>query len=339
MTPLYKITFLMSLMVGTLITISSNSWLGMWMGLEINLLSIIPLMISKTNPRSSEAALKYFITQALASIVLLTSILMINSQSWINSSLNIISTPDMLMTMSLLMKTGAAPLHFWFPEVITGASWNNALILLTWQKIAPMILLMNSKLPMMMTISILMSVIIGSIMGLNQTSLRKIMAFSSINHMGWMLAIMLFAEKIWLLYFTIYSVMNVLMIRMFSLYKMSQMSQIPMIMQFNPYLKIIFMMNFLSLGGTPPFIGFLPKWMVVQSLINNQAYLMSLIIILMALITLYYYLRIAMTSFLFSNPPVTINFKLNKPEEKAFLTINTLVLMSLITYTMTFSLN
>nr|YP_009732536.1 NADH dehydrogenase subunit 2 [Trachys auricollis]QHS71072.1 NADH dehydrogenase subunit 2 [Trachys auricollis] len=325
-------------MAGTLITISSNSWLGMWMGLEINLLSIIPLMTDSNNPRASESSLKYFITQALASIIVLTSIMMMNTQTWMNNNLASIDTPDMLMVTSLLLKTGAAPFHFWFPEVVEGSTWINALILLTWQKIAPMMMLMYNKLPILMAMAIMASITVGSIMGLNQTSLRKILSFSSINHIGWMLAIVLFAEKIWILYFTTYLAMNSMLIWLFSLLKTSHLNQLLTNIQTNPSLKAFFMMNFLSLGGTPPFVGFLPKWLTIQSLVANQMYMMSFLLIIAALITLYYYLRIALSTMIFSAPLTSMINKMSNLKKKNLIMMNSFILTSLILYIATFSM-
>nr|ARH54715.1 NADH dehydrogenase subunit 2 [Trachys troglodytiformis] len=338
MSNLYKITFTITMVSGTLITISSNSWLGMWMGLEINLLSIIPLMNNSNNPRASEASLKYFTTQALASTALLASVLIINSQIWINSNLDTTSMPEMLMVSSILMKTGAAPFHFWFPEVIEGCSWINTLILMTWQKIAPMTMLMYTNSSMLLVIAIIASVIVGSMMGLNQTSLRKILSYSSINHIGWMLSAILVAETVWIMYFTIYSLMNSMMIWMFYYWNSSHVNQLTMMSSFNPMLKSIFMLNFLSLGGTPPFIGFLPKWMVIQSLVMNQMYTTSLMLILTALITLYYYLRIALNNFVFNNPAIKPSMVEKPLKKKNFLTMNVFFLSNLIMYLGLFNL-
>nr|AWN56263.1 NADH dehydrogenase subunit 2 [Glena unipennaria] len=187
-------------------TISSYSWFSMWMGLEINLLSITPLLTTSKDKFSSEATLKYFMTQVLASMILLFSIMMIlnfDEQTPNNQNLFFM----LPMYTSIFIKMGAAPFHFWFPEVMEGLSWNNCLIMMTWQKIAPMIILINNlNLSTMIIIIVIISSSISSILGLNQISMRKILAYSSINHIAWMITSMLSMKLIWLIYFCIYSI-------------------------------------------------------------------------------------------------------------------------------------
>nr|QCG69869.1 NADH dehydrogenase subunit 2 [Cyllorhynchites ursulus] len=296
MNKFYKIMFLQTLLIGTLIAISSYSWLMMWIGLEINLLSMIPLMKTSKNLFPSEAALKYFITQALASSILLFSIIIsLNFNEHTQSYMNFYSI--MIMNSSLLTKMGAAPFHFWFPEVMEGLSWMNSMMMLTWQKIAPFILIMyNSKMTMFIACIIIASSIIGGIMGLNQTSIRKILAFSSINHIGWMLSSLLNSQMIWLIYFIIYSLINLNLIFIFHKFNSYSISQLFNSVNKNKLIKFFFIINFLSLGGLPPFLGFLPKWLTINNLISNNFMFMSLTLIISTLITLFFYLRLTFSS-------------------------------------------
>nr|QQQ88036.1 NADH dehydrogenase subunit 2 [Silba sp. LW-2021] len=292
-----KIMFLLILMMGTMITVSANSWLGAWMGLEINLLSFIPLMSDNNNLMSTEASLKYFLTQALASAVLLFSIILLYMDK--KFSYNFSSLPQLMILSSLLMKSGAAPFHFWFPNVMEGLSWNNALILMTWQKIAPLMLISyivdNS---MIILLSILLSVIIGSLGGLNQTSLRKLMAYSSINHLGWMLSAMYASESLWLSYFFFYSFLSFNLIFMFNIFKMYHINQMFSLFFKSKIMKFSLFLNLLSLGGLPPFLGFLPKWLVIQSLTINSQLLLMTLLTMMTLITLFFYLRLCFAAFM-----------------------------------------
>nr|ALO76795.1 NADH deshydrogenase subunit 2 [Loberonotha olivascens] len=309
---LYKILFFNSMIMGTLMAISSYSWLSMWMGLEINLLSIIPLLSSTKNIYPSESALKYFITQALASIILLFSIILsLNMYEYIPT--NPSNFLMMMMNSALLTKMGAAPFHFWFPEVMEGLNWMNCLIMLTWQKIAPMILLMyNTKMILFLSIIIIVSSLVSGTMGLNQTSLRKILAYSSINHIGWMIASMFTFQTIWILYFIIYSVISINIIIIFSTLNIFFLKQLFSSMNNNKLVKILFIMNFLSLGGLPPFLGFLPKWLTVNFLIANNFMFLSFILIVSTLITLYFYLRITFSTLMInSNETLILTQKYN----------------------------
>nr|AYW52168.1 NADH dehydrogenase subunit 2 [Anthicidae sp. 1 ACP-2013] len=328
---MYKIVFFNSMVMGTIISISSYSWMGMWMGLEINLLSIIPLLSSPKNMYSSESSLKYFITQALASLILLFSIIMM--LMWTESvTPQMDSSMLMMMNSALMTKLGAAPFHFWFTEVMEGLSWMNCSILLTWQKIAPMILIMNNKMMLSFIIPIIiLSLTISSIMSLNQVSLRKIMAFSSINHMAWMLAAMSSSFQTWTIYLMVYMIITLNLTYMFNLNKTFYINQLMNFLNQNKTLKFSVMINFLSLGGLPPFLGFLPKWLTINSLAQNNMFTISVILIMLTLIMLFVYIRLLTSSMIIQHSEMkSNNSQINK---FTFLLINFLTLSSLITCT------
>nr|YP_009266350.1 NADH dehydrogenase subunit 2 [Abax parallelepipedus]ANJ70278.1 NADH dehydrogenase subunit 2 [Abax parallelepipedus]QEI26018.1 NADH dehydrogenase subunit 2 [Abax parallelepipedus] len=333
----YKLIFIMTLFMGTMISISSYTWLGTWMGLEINLLSFIPLLKSKNNSYSTESSIKYFLVQALASTIFLFSILMIMMTSnLISDMMNINMFLMMMINSSLLLKMGAAPLHFWFPEIIEGMNWINSLILMTWQKIAPMMLLSYTiKYSNYIIIIIMLSTFVGSIGGLNQTSLRKIMAYSSINHLGWMLSSFLNSDMIWLFYFLMYTFISMTLILILNSFKIFYLKQMYAFMNKNLLVKFSLMLNLLSLGGLPPFLGFLPKWIVIQYLSNNYMYLL-LFMIMMTLITLFFYLRIAYSSLILSHNELNFNILMNMNLKMnslmlflSFISINGLILCTI----------
>nr|ARH54585.1 NADH dehydrogenase subunit 2 [Pogonus iridipennis] len=330
--------FMMTLFMGTMISVSSYTWLGTWMGLEINLLSFIPLLKEKNNPYSSESSIKYFLIQAIASTIFLIAILMIMMMNnMISETLNINVFLMLMINSSLMLKMGAAPFHFWFPEIIEGMSWTNTLILMTWQKIAPMMLLSYTiKISNYIIFIIVLSTIIGSIGGLNQTSLRKIMAYSSINHLGWMLSSFLINDMLWMIYFMLYSFTSLTFIYMMNKFKIYHLKQMYSFMNKNLIIKFMLMMNLLSLGGLPPFLGFLPKWMIIQYLSYNYMYL-TLIMIMMTLITLFFYLRIAYTSLILSHNELNFNILMNNYVKfdlfmilMSFISINGLILCTLL---------
>nr|YP_009228282.1 NADH dehydrogenase subunit 2 [Epicauta chinensis]AKL79031.1 NADH dehydrogenase subunit 2 [Epicauta chinensis] len=336
MVKLYKIMFFNSMILGTIIAISSFSWLGMWMGLEINLLSIIPLMNSSKNMLSSEASMKYFITQTMASLVLMLSItLMMIVNEFITPMMNIPLTT--LLNSALLTKLGAAPFHFWFPEVMEGLNWFNCSILLTLQKIAPMALIMNNHLMInFIVIIILISLMVSTIMSMNQMSLRKIMAFSSINHIAWMMSAMISSFSIWLIYLTIYIFITLNITYALNYSKINLISQIPSVLNSHKMMKFSLMANFMSLGGLPPFLGFMPKWLTINWMIIHNFTLLALILIIATLIMLFVYIRIMTSALLIShNETKKINLKMNKFLALSF---NFLAIVSLASCTLIFSL-
>nr|AND96538.1 NADH deshydrogenase subunit 2 [Caccobius nigritulus] len=329
--------FTFTLITGTLISISSYSWMSMWLGLEINMLSIIPLMSNSKNPLASEAAMKYFITQALASTIFMASLIFMSfnfNYMIFNSNLNL------MFSSALFMKMGAAPFHFWFPEIMEGLSWFNSFIMLTWQKIAPMMLIsysnfMNLNYMMMIVIS---SSMISGIMGVNQTNMRKILAYSSINHISWMLTSMLFFETIWIYYFIIYSIISMNIIIILNKFNIFHMNQLFSSFNNYPLIKFFFMLNFLSLGGLPPFLGFMPKWLTIQILIKMEFFSLSLIIIVMTLITMFFYMRIILLGMMMNkNSNLTTKNSYMKQFNNIYL-VNFIILMSLLLITIFFNM-
>nr|YP_010737980.1 NADH dehydrogenase subunit 2 [Stenischia humilis]WEQ92390.1 NADH dehydrogenase subunit 2 [Stenischia humilis] len=295
-----KLMFIFLMITSTLICISSNSWLGAWIGLEMNLLSFIPLMNNNKNSLSNEASLKYFLTQALASILLLFLICI----NFIN--LNYFSMMFynkfylMLINSSLMLKIGAAPFHFWFPSVMENMNWLINLLLMTWQKINPFICIsycLNYKFIMWIS---LLSIIIGSLGGFNSTSIRKIMAFSSISHIGWLFMALLSSESNFWFYFLFYCMISISLILSFNKMKWFEMNQL-LSNSTSSFIKLSIFTVFLSMGGLPPFLGFLPKWVVIESMINLNMYMFMMIMIMMTLITLYFYLRMAFSSIIMNN--------------------------------------
>nr|AVN68024.1 NADH dehydrogenase subunit 2 [Balta sp. Cairns, Australia] len=320
--------FYMTLVGGILLAISSNSWVGAWMGLEINLLSFIPIMMNSENVFTSEASMKYFLIQALASSILLFAIMLLTIMEKYQMT-NKLSNNNLMM-IPLLLKSGVAPLHWWFPSVMEGMNWVNCLILMTMQKITPMILMSTIMFPKtQIMFIIMMSVLIGSLGGLNQTSLRKMLTYSSINHMGWLLAAMLTSNNLWMIYFTIYVMMISTMILIININKISFINQTFM-MNYNPILKILFFINLLSLGGLPPFLGFLSKWIIIQHMVNNNLMVIMTPMIIFSLITLFYYLRMTYSAFLMIYMKTSWNLF---PSNKNFIINSMLISMSTMGFT------
>nr|YP_010947538.1 NADH dehydrogenase subunit 2 [Kentrochrysalis sieversi]WGO76528.1 NADH dehydrogenase subunit 2 [Kentrochrysalis sieversi] len=291
-----KMFFLFILIFSTMISISSNSWFGCWVGLEINLMSFIPLISNSNNLLSSEASLKYFLTQSIASMNFLFSILI---KMILMNNFEMNNFISIMINSSLLMKMGSAPFHFWFPNISEGLSWFNNFILMIWQKITPLILFSYYINLNFSYFIIIMNVMIGAIGGLNQTSLRKLMAFSSINNLGWMIFSIMISENLWIFYFIMYSFLISIMFFLFYILNMFFINQL-FINNMNFMIKMNLLINFLSLGGLPPFIGFLPKWIIINSLMMNNFYLLTFIMVMSSLITIYFYIRIIYSSFMFN---------------------------------------
>nr|YP_010827547.1 NADH dehydrogenase subunit 2 [Callibia diana]WFD61143.1 NADH dehydrogenase subunit 2 [Callibia diana] len=300
-----KILFLLTLISGVLISLCANSWLGAWMGLEINLLSFIPLLTSKNNTFSTEASLKYFLIQVMASSAFLFLILL-KMNLYEMSYLMKYNLWNNFMILPLLMKIASSPFHWWLPSIIEGLSWFNCFIMLSIQKIAPMILisylLISSN---FIQIIIMLSAIVGAIGGFNQISLRKIMAFSSINHIGWMLMAMTIGSNLWLNYFQIYTINIIVIFGLLANSNTSFISQTFYFMNNEKLIKILVFISILSLGGLPPLLGFFPKWVMIEAMMQNSLILTAFILVMSSLLTLFYYMRIMYSTLLISSTEST----------------------------------
>nr|AVN67837.1 NADH dehydrogenase subunit 2 [Ergaula capucina] len=322
---------LLTLVSGMLISISSNSWLGVWMGLEINLLSFIPLMNNVKNTFTTEASLKYFLVQAIASLVMIFIIIYKAIISSMIIFMNINNLLTSFISIPLMFKGGAAPLHWWFPSVMEGLDWMNCLIMMTIQKISPLVLSSYVlKFNLLASTFILMSVVVGAIGGFNQTSTRKIMTYSSINHMGWMLSAILLGMNLWSIYFSIYLILTSSVMMFLSKFQMSFVNQ-SMLMNLKSETKLNFFMVLLSLGGLPPFLGFLPKWIIIQLMIANNLITIVVLMVISSLITLFYYLRICYSTFLIYHHKIKWFNWLHKTNPKVLSTsISTISLLGLV---------
>lgn len=273
----------------------------MWIGLEINILSIIPLINNIKNSYSSEASIKYFIVQAISSSILILTIILIIKSIIFSFYINI--TLNLILNSSILTKMGAAPFHFWFPEIIEGLNWINCFIIITWQKIAPMILLRYRIFNIQfLIIIIIFRIIIGGIIGLTQTNLRKILTYSSINHIRWIIRSILLIESIWFYYLVVYSLILSNLILILNKFNIFHIKQFFFLCRKNSLNLYLYSINFLSIGGLPPFIGFFPKWLIIQNIINENFIFLAYLIIILTLITLFYYIRI-----IFSTLTLNIN--------------------------------
>nr|YP_010471339.1 NADH dehydrogenase subunit 2 [Illeis koebelei]UHJ19216.1 NADH dehydrogenase subunit 2 [Illeis koebelei]UVF63297.1 NADH dehydrogenase subunit 2 [Illeis koebelei] len=305
---LMKMMFSVILMMGTLISISAYSWINIWIGLEINLMAFLPLINADNMKQSSEVSMKYFLVQVSGSMFILFSFIL----SLINlGSINeLISMSQLIFNSAIFLKMGAAPFHFWYPEIVEGLSWMNILILMTWQKIAPMILVMyNFQMNIYFCMIILISMTVSGIKSWNQTSIKKIMALSSINHIGWMTSTMFLNQSLWMFYFLIYLLISVTLILMFNKYNTSNMKDLFMLMNNNKTTKLFFFLNLISLGGIPPFLGFLPKWMILNNLIMNNMTLLALMMVMLTLLSLFIYLRMMMQSLIIKSYNKKMYFK------------------------------
>nr|YP_009414364.1 NADH dehydrogenase subunit 2 [Peromyscus melanophrys]ASN66876.1 NADH dehydrogenase subunit 2 [Peromyscus mexicanus] len=306
MNPITLLIIYFTIFSGPMVTMMSTNLFLMWIGLEMNLLAIIPMMMKNTNPRSTEAATKYFLTQATASMIFLLSIIMNYKQlgMWTlqPQTNNYIIT---LMFISLAMKMGMAPFHSWLPEVTQGIPIQTGMILLTWQKVAPMSILFQMyemTNPTILMLSATLSVLIGAWNGLNQTQTRKIMAYSSISHMGWMIAVLPFNPTLTMLNLMIYISLTVPMFMILKINSSTSINSMSLMWNKTPMMMPTISMILMSTGGLPPLTGFLPKWIIITELLKNNNTILAVLMAMMALINLFFYTRLIYSTTLTTFP-------------------------------------
>nr|ACO93855.1 NADH dehydrogenase subunit 2 [Garrulax taewanus] len=310
MAPQAKLIFTSSLLLGTTITISSNHWIMAWAGLEINTLAILPLISKSHHPRAIEAATKYFLTQAAASALVLFSSM---TNAWHTGQWDITQLTHpascLILTSAIAMKLGLAPFHFWFPEVLQGSPLITGLLLSTAMKFPPITLLFMTAPSLNQTLLVYMAILstaLGGWMGLNQTQIRKILAFSSISHLGWMVIIISYNPKLTLLNFYLYSLMTATVFLALNSIKTSKLSTLMTTWTKTPALSAMLLLVLLSLAGLPPLTGFLPKWLIIQELTKQDMAAAAIMVSILSLLSLFFYLRLAYCATI-TLPPHTTN--------------------------------
>nr|AFQ38230.1 NADH dehydrogenase subunit 2 [Dacnis lineata] len=333
MNPQANLIFIISLLLGTTITISSNHWVMAWAGLEINTLAILPLISKSHHPRAIEAATKYFLTQSAASALVLFSSM---TNAWQTGQWDITQlthpTSCLILTSAIAMKLGLVPFHFWFPEVLQGSPLTTGLLLSTIMKLPPITLLYMtspSLNPALLTALAILSAALGGWMGLNQTQIRKILAFSSISHLGWMAIIIMYNPKLTLLNFYLYATMTAAVFLTLNTTKVLKLSTLMTAWTKAPSLNAMLLLTLLSLAGLPPLTGFLPKWLIIQELTKQDMAPAATLISLLSLLSLFFYLRLAYCTTITLPPHTTNHMKLWRTGKPTNITIAILTTMSI----------
>nr|WNH17279.1 NADH dehydrogenase subunit 2 [Mulloidichthys flavolineatus] len=338
MAPALTALLLFALGLGTTITFASSHWLVAWMGLEVNTLAILPLMARHHHPRAVEATTKYFLIQVTGAALLLFATC---TSAWLTGEWEIKQTthvyPNTMAMIALTLKLGLAPMHIWLPEVLQGLDLSMGLLVSTWQKFAPMILLVQIA-PSDSNLLIIMGVISTLLAGwaaLNQTQIRKILAYSSIAHLGWMVVVLQFSVGLTLLTLLVYTIMTSSAFLIFSKNKTTTINSLGISWAETPAITALAPLILLSLGGLPPLTGFMTKWLILQELTKQGLSALATLTALSALLSLYFYLRLSYAMTLTMSPNNTTGtapWRLTSPKRTlptAVFTMGTLLLLPL----------
>ena len=308
--------------LGIMVLISSGDLLMLYLGIELLSLSLYILAgIKRGGQYSTEAGLKYFVLGALSSGIYLMGCALIytttgeirfeglNKLLWYGEVESIVLIGACFIMIALLFKLAAAPFHMWAPDVYEGAPTIITAFFAIVPKIAILSILIKllsgpfigilAELQPLILISVILSLIVGSIGALNQTKIKRLLAYSAIGHMGFMLLgivpLSLISLQATLIYIILYIIMSINSFTfVLSYYKGSSnyITQLSGLSRTQPVLAITFALCLLSIAGIPPLAGFLSKYLILLSAVDNGLYLISLIAVITSVISAFYYLRV-----------------------------------------------
>ena len=313
-------------LLGMMIMISSNSMLIMYLGLETLSLSLYALVaIDRNNVLSAESAMKYFILGAIASGCLLYGISWIygvtGSLNFNDISLNILNNPALnslplwfglsFLIVGIGFKFGAVPFHMWLPDVYQGARTPVTLFIATAPKFAALALflrflvdglgdLQKTWMTMIMVIAVL-SLLVGNFVAIAQKNIKRMLGYSTIAHVGFILLALLTGSKQGYSVATFYTLTYVLaasgafgMIILLSRrgYEAENLSDFKGLNSRSPWFALMMMFLMFSMAGVPPFVGFFAKLNVINVVIDSGFISLAVLMVLASVVGAFYYLRI-----------------------------------------------
>ena len=312
-------------MLGMMVMVSGQHFLTLYMGLELLSLCLYTLVaLDRDNPRASEAAMKYFVLGALASGMLLYGISMIYGAT---GSLNISAVSSALLNgvpnhsvlilglvfivAGLAFKLGAVPFQMWVPDVYEGAPTAITLLISSAPKFAAFALVIRILAQglyvlavdwqgMLMIMAVL-SIVIGNITAIAQTNLKRMLAYSTISHIGFLLFGLMSANfngyASAMFYVSVYVLMTLAAFGMILLlsrkgFEAEKLDDLKGLNQRSPWVAFLMLIVMFSMAGVPPTLGFYAKFTVLQAALQAGFVWLVVFAVLMAVIGAFYYLRI-----------------------------------------------
>lgn len=347
-------------LLGMMVMISASHFLSMYIGLELMSLSLYAMVaLQRDSAIATEAAMKYFILGALASGLLLYGMSMLYGAT---GTLDVaavseaikqgVSNPNLLVfglvfvVAGLAFKLGAVPFHMWVPDVYQGAPTAVAMLIGSAPKLAAfafvMRILVDGLQPMMihwagmLIILAVLSMAVGNISAIAQTNFKRMLAYSSIAHMGFFLLGVLSGGidgyGAAMFYIVVYALMSLGAFGMIMLlsregYEADTLDAFKGLNQRSPWLAFMMLLLMFSMAGVPPTAGFYAKFSVLEAIVNTGHIELAIIAVLFSLIGAYYYLRIVKLMYFDapeSHEPIRI-----RPDSGVLITFNGLAVLAL----------
>ncbi|WP_440924787.1 NADH-quinone oxidoreductase subunit NuoN [Candidatus Pelagibacter sp.] len=322
---IFKIEYpilILSSVLGMMIMISSNDLIVFYMGLELQSLALYVLAtFNRDQLKSSEAGLKYFVLSALSSGLLLYGCSLIYGFTG-STNFNVISTQFstneyaitfgiVFILVGLAFKISAVPFHMWAPDVYEGSPTSVTLFFTMVPKIAALTVFIRflyvpflnliDQWQMILVFLSIASMLFGAIAAIGQKNLKRLIAYSSISHIGYALAGLATGSNDGIqssvIYMTIYIIMNLgffsclLMMRRNNIYY-EQIEDLSGLSKNHPLLSISLLIILFSLAGIPPLAGFFAKFYIFKSVIEQSMYFLAIVGLLSTVVAAFYYLRI-----------------------------------------------
>nr|YP_010323266.1 NADH dehydrogenase subunit 2 [Leptophyton benayahui]UKP88401.1 NADH dehydrogenase subunit 2 [Leptophyton benayahui] len=317
--------------LGNLLLIGSANLILVYLALELQTLALFVLVAyNKTSLLSSEAGLKYFVLGALSSgLFLFGCALVYNTTGELEFQFiqgegdvsPLLSGGLLLIAVSLLFKLSAAPFHMWAPDVYGGApTWVVALLSIV-PKLGILAIIVQIGLdPRALLIAGLMSLIVGAIGALNQTRIKRLLAYSGIGHMGFvLLGVAIGSEEslqATLLYVGAYIITQVLLWAAILVVDSDALGEFSGLSRRNPVLAGALATGLLSAAGIPPLVGFLTKWCIVVAAVGQGYYLSALTAVICSVVAGIYYLRLV--KIMYVGPTTTPLILMNALDEAPY---------------------
>lgn len=311
--------------LGMMVMVSAHSLLSVYLGLELLSLSLYALVATdRDSPVASEAAMKYFVLGSLASGMLLYGISMIYGAT---SSIDLQMVADavskqgpdnivlvfglVFLMVGLAFKLGAVPFHMWVPDVYQGAPTSVTLYIGSAPKLAAFALLMRILVDglgtlqgdwrQMLIILAVLSISLGNLVAIAQTNIKRMLAYSTISHVGFLLLGILSGTpegySASMFYAIVYVLMavgafGVIIILSRSGFEAENIDDFKGLNDRSPWLAFVMMMIMMSMAGVPFLAGFYAKWVVLQSVVNIGLVWLAIVGVVFSVIGAFYYLRV-----------------------------------------------
>ena len=322
---IFKIEYpilILSSVLGMIIMISSNDLMVFYMGLELQSLALYVLAtFNRDQLKSSEAGLKYFVLSALSSGLLLYGCSLIYGFSGstnfdviaqeLNSNEYVLTFGIVFILVGLAFKISAVPFHMWAPDVYEGSPTTVTLFFTMVPKIAALTVFIRflyvpflnliDQWQMIIVFLSIASMIFGAVAAIGQTNLKRLVAYSSIGHIGYTLAGLATGSnegiQSSIVYISIYVVMNLALFSCLLMLKRKDqyyedIDDLSGLSKNHPLLSLSLLIILFSLAGIPPLAGFFAKFYVFKAVIEQSMYFLAIVGLLSTVIAAFYYLRI-----------------------------------------------